>query len=226
MSFISINFFIHAANILVLLAYSARDILWLRLFAIAASLIAMPYFILQPRPLWPSVAWGSVFIVINTFRSWRLMIERRPVKLTVEEQQVQLLMFRNLPPRKVLQIVSIGTWINSQPGDHLIERGKPVRSIFLVLSGKVEVSQEGQVLGFLKAGDLVGSALLLSGAVAEVDAITREEAQLLRWELGTLERFINADPETRHALRRHLARDLAGKLHRLGEEILENQTAH
>jgi hypothetical protein len=46
------SYFLHAANILLLVAYSVRDILWLRLFAVAASLIALPYFILQPEPLW------------------------------------------------------------------------------------------------------------------------------------------------------------------------------
>jgi hypothetical protein len=34
------SYFLHAANILLLVAYSVRDILWLRLFAVAASLIA------------------------------------------------------------------------------------------------------------------------------------------------------------------------------------------
>jgi hypothetical protein len=45
------NYFIHAANVLLLVAYTVRDILWLRLFALASSLIAMPYFALQPTPL-------------------------------------------------------------------------------------------------------------------------------------------------------------------------------
>jgi hypothetical protein len=38
------NYFIHAANVLLLVAYSVRDILWLRLFAVAAALILLPYF--------------------------------------------------------------------------------------------------------------------------------------------------------------------------------------
>ena len=45
------SYFLHVANILLLVAYSVRDILWLRLFAVAASLIALPYFILQPVPM-------------------------------------------------------------------------------------------------------------------------------------------------------------------------------
>ena len=40
MSFLSPDYFIHAANVLLLIAYSVRDVLWLRLFAVAASLIA------------------------------------------------------------------------------------------------------------------------------------------------------------------------------------------
>src|SRR5688572_11485323 len=46
------NYFIHAANILLLVAYSVRDILWLRVFAVASSVIALPYFVLQPTPQW------------------------------------------------------------------------------------------------------------------------------------------------------------------------------
>ena len=55
------SYFLHAANILLLVAYSVRDILWLRLFAVAASLISLPYFILQPEPLWEPIIWSSVF---------------------------------------------------------------------------------------------------------------------------------------------------------------------
>ena len=78
------SYFLHAANILLLVAYSVRDILWLRLFAVAASLIALPYFILQPEPLWEPIIWSSVFAAINSFQSWRLFVERRAVKLTPE----------------------------------------------------------------------------------------------------------------------------------------------
>ena len=37
------DLFIHAANVLLLLAYSVKDILWLRLFAVASALVAIPY---------------------------------------------------------------------------------------------------------------------------------------------------------------------------------------
>ncbi len=81
------DYFIHGANVLLLLAYSVRDILWLRLFALASSLIAIPYFLLQPTPLWAPLSWSALFVAVNLFQSWRLFLERRPVKLTPEEEQ-------------------------------------------------------------------------------------------------------------------------------------------
>ena len=94
MGSLSLDYFIHAANILLLAAYSVRDILWLRLFAVASSLIAMPYFLFQPTPLWAAFGWSVLFAGINIFQSWRVFLERRPVRLTPEEEEVRRLAFR------------------------------------------------------------------------------------------------------------------------------------
>jgi len=109
------NHFLHLANMLLLVAYSVRDILWRRLFAVTSSLIAIPYFILQPTPLWVPIGWSAVFAAINLFQSWHLFVERRPVKLAPEEDHVRQLVFRDLPPRKVLQILGIGSWTTFCP---------------------------------------------------------------------------------------------------------------
>lgn len=212
MNSVNPNYFLHAANVLLLVAYSVRDILWLRLFALTSSVIAIPYFALQPTPLWVPLGWTTVFAAINLFQSWRLFLERRPVKLTPDEETIRQLAFRDLPPRKVLQVLSIGSWATAEAGERLIERGKCPEAISLIIRGKVRVNQDERVLGDLVAGDLVGSALLLSGAPADVDAVAVEPVRAMRWEVGTLERYLTANPETRIIMQRHLVRDLAGKL--------------
>jgi Popeye protein conserved region len=211
------DYFIHAANILLLAAYSVRDILWLRLFAVASSLAAIPYFVFQPTPLWAPISWSAVFAAINLFQSWRLFVERRPVKLTPEEEAVRRLAFRDLPPRKVLQVLSIGSWTSADTGERLIEHGKCPDAISLIIRGKVQVARDGCILGELVAGNLVGSALLLSGVPADVDAVAAEPIRAVRWELETLERYLNVNPETRIIMQRHLALDLAGKLEGLSK---------
>jgi hypothetical protein len=206
------SYFLHAANILLLVAYSVRDILWLRLFAVAASLISLPYFILQPEPLWEPIIWSGVFAAINSFQSWRLFMERRPVKLTLEEEEIRRLIFSDLPSRKVLQILSLGAWGTVAIGERMLERGKSVEAIAVIVRGKVLVTRDDRVLGEFVAGHIVGSALLVSGVTSDVDAVVVEPVRCMRWEVEPLERYLAANPEARIVLQKHLARDLAGKM--------------
>ncbi len=209
------NYFIHAANVLLLVAYSVRDILWLRLFAVGAALISIPYFVLQPTTLWAPLSWSVVFAAINLFQSWRLFIERREVKLTSEEEDIRRLVFRDLPARKVLQVLNIGSWTTLEVGQRLIEKGKLPETVSLIVRGKVRVTRDGRVLADLIAGDFVGSALILSGIPAEADAVTVEPGRAMRWEVGALERYLTANPETRTVMLQHVARDLAAKVERV-----------
>ena len=206
------SYFLHAANILLLVAYSVRDILWLRLFAVAASLISLPYFILQPEPLWEPIIWSSVFAAINSFQSWRLFVERRPVQLTPEEEEIRRLAFPDLTSRKVLQILSIGTWTTVGIGERMLERGKTVEAISVIVRGKVRDTRDDGVFAELVPGQIVGSALLLSGVTADVDAVAVEPVRCIRWEVELLDRYLTANPETRIVLQKYLARDLAGKV--------------
>jgi CRP-like cAMP-binding protein len=212
------DYFIHAANILLLVAYCVRDILWLRLFAVAASVVSIPYFLLQPTTLRAPLAWTVVFAGINLLQSWRLFMERRPIQLTAEEEEVRRLVFRDLPPRKFLQVLNIGSWVTAPPGERMIESGTVPDAVSLIVSGKVRVTKEGHNLGALGAGQLVGSALILSGVQAEVEAVVETPVRGIRWQIGTLVRYLNANPDTRTSMQRHLSRDLAVKVGHLASE--------
>jgi hypothetical protein len=212
MTHLSPDYFIHAANILLLVAYSVRDILWLRMFAVGASVVSIPYFLLQPATLWAPLGWTVVFAGINLLQAWRLFMERRPVKLTAEEEEVRRLLFKDLPPRKVLQVLSIGSWVTAERGERMIRSGTVPDAVTLIVRGKVRVAKDERVIGALESGQLVGSALILSGVQADVEAVVESQVWGMRWQLGTLERYLDANPDTRAAMQRHLARDLAKKV--------------
>ena len=209
----TINFFLNLANVILVVGYSVRDILWLRLLAAASSLIALPYyFFLQPTPLRTPILWSILFAGINLYQSWRLYLERRPVKLTPEEEHVRHLAFPDLPPRKFLQVLDLGVWTTEETGKRLIENGRVLDTISLLVQGKVRVAHGERVLGELTTGDLVGSALLMTGVPAEVDAVVSEPIKAVRWEVATLQKYLDANPEIRVAMLRYLSRDLAGKV--------------
>jgi len=161
----------------------------------------------------------------QSFQSGRLFPERRPVSLTPEEEEVRRLVFGDLPAREVPRVLSIGSWTTVGPGERLLERGKSVESISLIVRGNVQMPKEGHVLGELGAWEIVGSALVLSGATPDVDAVTVTPTRTLRWDVGTLERYLNSHPETRNVLQWHLARDLAGKLQRMATVVSNNSAS-
>ena len=215
----NLDYFIHAANVLLLAAYSVRDILWLRVLAVASSVAAIPYFLLQPTPLWAAFGWSVLFTGINVFQAWRLVVERRPVQLTSEEAEAHRLAFPSLAPRKFLQLLGVGGWTDSSPGERLIERARPIESISLIVRGEVRISSQERVLGTLRPPDIVGSALLMSGVASDVEAVTVEPTRLIRWDAEVLERYLDANPETRNVFQRHIARDLAGKLRQVTTDL-------
>jgi CRP-like cAMP-binding protein len=164
------------------------------------------------EPLWAPLSWTVIFAGLNLFQSWHLLVERRPVKLTAEEEEVRRLVFRDLPPRKMLQVLSVGSWITAAAGERLIEGGKSAEAISLIVRGKVRIIQNNQILGDLSGGNILGSALILSGTPAEVDAVVTEPIRAIRWEVETLQRYLGSNPEIRIMMQQHLARDLSGKL--------------
>jgi len=79
------------------------------------------------------------------------------------------------------------------------------------------VSRDERGVVDLVAGDIVGSTLLMTGALADVDAVVVEPTRALRWELVSLERYLAANPDARITMFKHLSRDFAGKLGLLSE---------
>jgi hypothetical protein len=215
MNSFSPDYFIHAANILLLIAYSVRDILWLRLFAVASAVVSIPFYFFQPEVLWAPLWWTIGFAGINSVQSMRLILERRPVQLTEEEEEVRRLAFRDVPPRQLLRVLGIGTWATEQPGARLIESGKVPDEIALIVRGNVRVSSAGSDIGLLGPGELVGSALILGGVLPEFDAAVEEPVRAVRWNIATLQKYLDANPDMRIVMQRHLARELSGKLGRV-----------
>lgn len=206
---------VHASNILLLVSYSVRDILWLRWFAVAAALVNIPYFLLQGSILWPPVMWAGVFTVINLYQIARIHHERRPVVLSAEEQKLFDLAFRSLRPREFVSLVLAGEWKDAAAGDRVLTEGEPVSSVCIPIAGRVEVRKHGKPLVTLDPGELIGTTFSLTGRNSLVDAVFIGGARYMSWPLTSLRVFIDKRPELRLALQSLVNRDLAGKLERL-----------
>jgi hypothetical protein len=206
---------VHSSNILLLVSYSVRDILWLRWFAVAAALVNIPYFLLQGSILWPPVLWAGVFTLINLYQIARIYLERRPVVLSADEQTLYDLSFRTLRPRDFVSLLLAGEWKNAVAGDEVLTEGEAVSNICVPISGSVEVRKQGKPLATLGPGQLIGTALALTGTASVVDAVFTASSRYMSWPLQSLRAFVDKRPELRATLQGLANRDLAGKLERV-----------
>ena len=215
MSFQPTDYLVHASNILLLVSYSVRNILWLRWFAVAAALTNMPYFLYQPSVLWPPILWAGVFTIINLYQIWRIYMERRPVTLSPDEQALYDLGFRSLAPRDFVALVMVGAWNDAAPGDKLMSEGQPVSSVCIAIRGAVRVRARGRELGVIEPGHVIGSAVALTGNASGLDAAFTGPGRYICWSLAKVRRFTEGRPELQSTLQRLVSEDLARKVEHL-----------
>jgi CRP-like cAMP-binding protein len=206
------DYLVHFSNLLLLISYSVRDILWLRWFTVAAALTKIPYFLSQPDVLWPPALWGLVFTTMNLYQIVRIYLERRPVVLSQDEQTLYDLGFGSLRPREFVSLVLAGEWKNAAPGDPVLTEGTPVSSICIAISGTVHIRRQDHDLGVLQPGHVIGIALALTGEPSPVNATFTETARYMCWPLSNIHSFLDKRPELRVTLQSLVNRDLAAKL--------------
>jgi hypothetical protein len=214
----SLDYLVHFSNILLLVAYSVKDILWLRWFAVAAAITNIPYFLLQKSVLWPPILWALVFTAINLYQIARLYLERRPVVLSQDEQKLYDLGFQSLRLREFVSLSLVGEWKNGEPGETVMIEGEPVSSLSIPISGTAEVHKSGERIGEVKPGHIIGTALALTGDPSPVRVTFTEHARYMRWSLSSLRGFVDMRPDLRVTLRGLVNRDLAQKLNTVVKE--------
>jgi xanthosine utilization system XapX-like protein len=129
-----LDYLIDLSSLLTVASFSVIAMLPLRALAVASQIFAIPYFMLQPTPLWTPVGWTGLFLAINIYHITRILLERRPVKFTADEQQLYDLTFPNFEPRDFLKLLSLGEWKTGKQGDNIVTRGQPIAQIAVPIS--------------------------------------------------------------------------------------------
>jgi hypothetical protein len=219
MPFTTLDLLAHFSNLLLLVSYSVRDILWLRWFAVAAAITVVPYYLLRAEILWPPILWGGVFMSINLYQIARVYAERRPVLLSSDEQKLYDLGFQALRPREFLSLALLGEWKDAAPGDQPITELETVSSICIATQGTIRLSTQGKQWAVLDPGHVMGTALSLTGNPSPFSASFVDSGRYIRWPLADVRAFLDKRPDLRRIMQNLVSRDLAGKLEALATRI-------
>jgi CRP-like cAMP-binding protein len=205
---------IHGANVLYLASYLVRDILLLRVLTVVAGLTLLPFYVLRPDPIWVAVAWNALFIAINLVQIHRLLLERRPVRLTQAELTLYQQAFSAMSQRDFVKLLRTGRWKTASASECIVAQGVPVTDLIVVCSGSVAVKVEDREVTTLDAGRFVGEMSYLTGEPTSASVWTREPTQYVAWARDALQKIFVASSDVRSGVQLAIGADLARKLKR------------
>lgn len=105
------------------------------------------------------------------------MTERNLVEKVIALEGVELL--KKLNPDQLARIATIAKEVHFPPDKIILEPGKPLDSLYVVLEGAVALGKDGPVTT-ARQGDVVGAWALFDSDPMPVTAKTTEDTQLLK----------------------------------------------
>lgn len=219
--------FLNVANVLYVVCYLVKDVLLLRILAVAAMLAIIPYYWLHHSngPMFEPLVWNGVFMAINVF--WIVMIfrERQPPRLTEDEKDLYETTFRKVcSERDMLRILELAQWKEAAKGDLIIKANTESNLLMLIHSGKASVRVEGKRIAQLSAGDLGAEMSFITGQKTNADVIADGPLRYIVWTRGDLLSLFDQRPELRNAVYQLIGHDLVAKLSSTHSRVAEYQT--
>ena len=206
--------FLTLANLLYVVCYGVRDVLWLRIFCVTAMITIMPYYIWGTEAAQVNcICWNILFLAINLF--WIIVIirQRQPPKMEAQEQRLYDQVFqRSCTAKEMLKLLSVARQETLQRGVNLVAKGSDSRDLFLIEEGYAEVVTPGNEIIRLGNGDFVGEMSFLTGLPPITDVVADSQIKFYRWSKSDLEKLYETRVELRAAMNEVIARDLTRKL--------------
>ncbi len=215
---------VSVANVVYLFSYSVRDILWLRILTVVGAALLMPYYYLQPSPLWAPIGWNAVFMAINLYWIAKLALERRPVSFTDEERRLYQLAFRNMNERDAFKLFRLGTWSSQPVGTILVTRGQQLDVLSVIVDGEVSVEMDGTQTDTLHEGRFLGSSAFLNRGTDYTTPVTvrvTKPTRVLAWQFSQLAEELAKDEDLEVAMEASLGLEISRFLQSARREILQ-----
>lgn len=208
-----IDLLVHLSCFLTLVSFWVRDILWLRFFSIASSLVWIGYMASdEDRLIGASLFWNLVFISINSVRIAQLVLEKRSVRLSAEECDLREHLFPQLQPHEFARLLKVGVWRDLADGATLLREGDPPGNIFLLTRGELIVEQGRHEVARFGPPRFAGELSYLSGSPANATVRAAAPARCIVWGSDALARLFRTHPTLQFALHSVMTLDVAHKL--------------
>ena len=185
----------HLAFGLIGFSFLVKDIFWLRMVSIAASLFSVFYnYTIPAEPMWLAINWNFIFIVVNAYHIGVILYEKRAVKMDSKNEELYQTLFSEMTPVEYLKVSRAAKWETVKAGERLITQGMPVPDLYLIYNGTVDVLVDNDPIAQLKDGEFVGEMSFLTEKVATATCKVKYDAICLVWKQREFKELLKRNP--------------------------------
>jgi len=203
----------HLAFGLIAFSFLVKDILYLRLVSVVASLFSVLYnFYIPAEPMWIAIGWNIIFILLNLYHVAVIIYEKRPVDMTDKEKELYETMFKGLTPVEFLKITKVAEWKKFNTPLPIITQGKPVKDLILIYNGTVDVLVNDNKVAELKDGQFVGEMSFLTEKPATATCRVEHNAECLVWNQKDFKDLLKRNPSLYFTIQSLLSEQVSNNL--------------
>ena len=199
----------HLAFGLIAFSFLVKDILWLRIVSILASLFSVFYnWVIPAEPMWIPIGWNFVFVALNVYHIAVIIYEKRPIKMEPKDKELYETLFKDLSPVEYLKISKVAEWKTYKSGEKIIRQGTPVTDLILIYNGTVDVAVDGKGVAQLKDGQFVGEMSFLTEKPATATCIVKHKTECLVWKQPEFKELLKRNPSLYYTIQSLLSNQL------------------
>ena len=212
----------HVSYVLIALSYWMTNVFWLRVIAVIGLVFEILYFRISSGDMHTGVGWDIIFIAINLYQIFRLVLDKRRLRYMKELHLLSQGAFASLTREQLAQLVKVGSWRTLEPGTEVTREGEPVKDLILICDGQMVVESQGQTITHLHGGSLVGELAFVSGRPASATVTAQRVTRTFVLEMEKLRNLVRVDGLVASAVDRIIGHDLATKLQASTERNLSS----
>ena len=199
----------HLAFGLIAFSFLVKDILWLRVVSILASLFSVFYnYFIPVEPMWLAINWNIVFVLVNLYHIAVIIYEKRPIKMAPKDKELYETLFKDLSPVEYLKITKIANWKTFKSGETIIRQEHLVTDLVLIYNGTVDVVVGKKKVAELKDGQFVGEMSFLTEKSATATCIVRHDTECLVWKQKEFKELLKRNPSLYYSIQSLLSNQL------------------
>ncbi len=210
----------YGALLVLLVASLVARVDHVRLGLAVAALLALPVAIFGWQGLGYTLLILAILIV-NLALIARLWLRDAHVKFTPEEEELRRAHFDGLPLATARALIDQGHWITARRGEVLIRENQAAPSLFYLSDGAASAQRDGNDVGVVADGALIGEATVIDGSNATGTVVLTSNARLWFVPAAALRAYLAANPDVAASLHEGFARALRGKLASANTRIAE-----